>query len=111
VRQKRRIKVWGVDDDTGKYIRCWRCGFIVDTTKSLGNPDRNGIVLLDFPVPYTDAPGMEGYDNASYSQATLDFFGGLGVIGTAVEEGVTDYYTPRESIAAQGCPMCGLTNF
>ncbi len=139
---KRRIKVWGVDQDTGKYIRCWRCGFIVDTTKSLGNPDYTGIVLLDQYSQVTDfvtmnttgtavgnaklshvsAPNMEGYNNATYQQATLDFFGidmtavTLASIdqapGMVAGQGATAaYYTPRQSISAQGCPMCGLCNF
>ena len=114
----------------------------MDTTKNLGNPDYTGIVLLDqyaqttsFPTANTTgptigqaklaavvAPNMEGYDNAAYSQATLDFFGiDLTVVtqasidqapGMTTGQGATAaYYTPRQSVSVQGCPLCGLTNF
>jgi hypothetical protein len=95
VRHKRRIKVWGVDEDTGRFIRCWRCGFIVDTTRALGNPDYTGVTLIDAYAQVTNfntantsgtsvanasfshvgAPNMEGYRNNVYQVATLEFFG------------------------------------
>ena len=34
--KRRVIRVWGVDEDTGKYQRCWNCGFIVDMTRYQG---------------------------------------------------------------------------
>ena len=111
--RKRRIKVWGVDEDTGTYIRCYRCGFIINVDSNLGNPDYTGIILQDFPIPAdgggSSAPHMEGFNAAAYTMSTMD---SLSSIGTALAIGAhnTDFYTPRISIAAQGCPLCGLTN-
>ncbi len=106
-KKKRRIKVWGVDEDTGKFIRCWNCGFIVNTERDLGDPENSGIVLQDVVIPDLPPPHMEGVDDTQYTQMTLDT---LDQIGTMVDPNVKAYYTPRASISIRGCSLCGCTN-
>jgi hypothetical protein len=55
-RQKRTIEVPGSLEDSGKYFRCWNCGFI-------NNVERNqlGEVSGSIPITYTDTDGNTKY--------------------------------------------------
>ena len=110
VPRRRRIKVWGVDEDTGKWQRCWNCGFMVNVDRDMGNPDRSGIQLYDNPhADVGGPPHQPGINDQLYVMATIDAPTGL-MGSTAVDPNVTSYYTPRESRAVAGCKFCGCTN-
>jgi len=105
--RKRTIRVSGSFEDRNKYIRCWNCGFIVDTERDLGDSERSGNYETD-AVVYAQ-PLNFGGTNPISSMDRLD------TIGTIIKNGpdgnpITDYYTPRLPEVAKGCPLCGCTN-
>lgn len=106
-KRKRKIKVWGVDEDTGKYIRCWNCGFIVNVDRDLGDPDRNGTVFSDVVMADLPPPHREGYDDQQYVTAMSDT---LDMKSTLIDPAQDIQYTPRLSTVVRGCPLCGCTN-
>jgi hypothetical protein len=106
-KRKRTIRLKGSFEDKGKYIRCWNCGFIVDTDRDLGDPERSGCYQTDATV-YAQTLGMGG----SNVESTLD---GLDMIGVLIQNDntgspITSYYTPRLPEVSKGCPLCGCSN-
>jgi len=98
----------GVDEDKGKYIKCWNCGFIINTQRGLNIGDGSGVTITDFPNPdldlkfmgrvlsiYWDTPFIIGYmPKNDKPDGNPDF----------------DIYTPREAEVIGGCPFCGCKN-
>ena len=57
---KRRISVYGEREDTGKWWRCWNCGFINDIDRSpvdTGEFGRTGVSVKT----YVDTDGITKY--------------------------------------------------
>jgi len=123
--RSRRLK--GTHEDSGRWVKCWHCGFPVDTTRVSLGPG-NGVGHVDFPrasvwdndtdneVSYTDAT-MPGEDIVSSGDpmTTVAVLDGLAMAGVVIENGadgepITDYYTPRKAVVHSGCPFCGCRN-
>ena len=106
-KRKRRIAVPGSFEDTGKYIRCWNCGFIINVDRDMGDPERTGNYETDMIVA-AQSPVGSGDD----IQLGLDTLSMVGVLLIDGPDGnpVTDFYTPRIPQVARGCPLCGCTS-
>lgn len=106
-KRKRTITLKGSFEDRNKYIRCWNCGFIVDTDRDMGDPERSGCYQTD-AVVYAQTLAMGG----SNVESVID---GLGIIGVSLRndnagDDIERYYTPRKPEVSKGCPLCGCTN-
>lgn len=102
-KQKRRIKVWGADEDTGKYIRCWNCGAIVDVDRDLGDPDKSGLTYAAVTIPDVQPPHDDGRDERRYDIMLATWN------GTPGDGGNSDYQA-KTSTVVRGCWLCGCTN-
>jgi hypothetical protein len=104
----RSRKVPGKFEDAGRYIKCWRCGFPVDTTRNI-----------------TGHGSGNQYEDTIYEEIEIRMSGdpdrllltidSLSMGGVILEEGadgsgITDYYTPRKSVSYGGCALCGTKN-
>lgn len=107
-KRKRTIRVPGSFEDKNKYLRCWNCGFIVNTERDLGSSDRDGNYQEDFAVEGVSVAGSG--ENPVLGMDTLD---GAGIILENGADGdpITDYYTPRVPKVSHGCALCGVTSF
>lgn len=99
-RHRRSKQLYGSFEDSGKWYKCWNCGFPFDISKHAFGSGK-GTSCEDFPVTYEEMGhstvlGVEG--NASIMQNGAD--------GTAI----TRYYTPRKATVIGGCPFCGCKN-
>jgi hypothetical protein len=106
-KKRRRIVLQGSFEDTNKHIRCWNCGFIVDTERDMGDPGRTGNYETDMVVSTQPRTGS-GLDTNIYGDT-------LNMVGTLIANGpdgnpVTDYYSPRIPQVSRGCPLCGVSN-
>jgi hypothetical protein len=113
-RHKRSYRVWGAEEDRGRYLKCWNCGFLIDTTKtpvivseSSGlrysdavNPDEN--LGAEFRQPITGTP--TGYWDNPFQIGLAPLNGPDGTPNTVFT------YTLRTVESVAGCPFCGTTN-
>ena len=106
-KKKRRIALPGSFEDSGKWVRCWNCGFIVNVDRDLGNPEKAGNFET---VQILEAVSPVGSGNdPSIGLDVLD------QVGTCVKNLSGDiapdsYYTPRVPQVSRGCPLCGCGN-
>ena len=96
-------------DDSGIWIRCWNCGFPINTTTTNLNTDADGVQCVDFPY---EEPTKTRRGTTDYTTATLD---SLDMVGVALQTGpdgnpITGYYTPRKVDIVSGCPFCGTNH-
>jgi len=99
---RRSQRVHGAEEENGKYIKCWNCGFIVDTTRDLGSSDSSGVSVVEAD---SDSYPYEG------SMCSLDYpsmIGDVDLLDGGGTERVT--YSPKFSSVSRGCPFCGTTN-
>lgn len=82
-RHRRSVRLPGAEEDTGRYLKCWNCGFLIDT--------KLGLV------------GGEGHGN-NYSQP-----GTNDTITTSLVTGYT-YEAYDIDTAIGTCPLCGTAN-
>jgi hypothetical protein len=106
-KRKRTIRVPGSFEERNKYVRCWNCGYIVNTERDLGSSDRDGNYSEDFPVY-----GVAVANSGNSPLLGLDTLNNIGIIlqNGADATADTDYYTPRMPKVSHGCPFCGVTN-
>jgi hypothetical protein len=102
-RKRRSVNLYGSFEDSGKWYKCWNCGFTLDISK-VSTGSGNGTACEDFSIPITDY----------IHDATLSL-DRIGVAGVILENGadgdpITRYYTPRKAIVTGGCPLCGTKN-
>lgn len=107
-RRRRSKQLSGSFEDHGKWIRCWNCGFIINLDRDLGDPERSGNYQTEVIIP-SPSPAGSG-------TTPLSMFDSLSMIGNMIGldntgSAITDYYTPRNSEVAKGCPLCGTNNF
>lgn len=108
---RRSKTLYGSFEDSGKYIKCRICGWIVDTTRDLGSSEGTGNYSSDFPVPSEPIGCVDGDYSVAVAQSTLDTVRN-GFIGTVIKndsdgDPITVYYTPRQPSVTRGCPLCG----
>lgn len=102
----------GNGEDSGKYYRCWNCGFTVDSTRDSigGEHSGSGDNHLDFHEP------AFGAKDTSDDLNSLSVLGGdIGHFEVALEN-VGDGTTEKirhdfKSDMTGGCPMCGTYNY
>lgn len=105
-KQKRTIRLQGSFEDRNKWIRCWNCGFIVNTERDLGDPEHAGTYQTDVNV---DSPNPMG--SGTDPIITIEGLNTIGLIENGKDgEPITDYYTPRNPLVNRGCPFCGTNN-
>jgi hypothetical protein len=104
----RSKEVFGSFEDSGKYIRCWNCGFLVDTTRNISGRG-SGKQYEDFSPSETEVNSSGDADKITL---TIDTISMEGVILENGADGnpITDYYTPRKVVVYGGCPFCGTKN-
>uniref|UniRef100_A0A6M3JL02 Uncharacterized protein n=1 Tax=viral metagenome TaxID=1070528 RepID=A0A6M3JL02_9ZZZZ len=107
-KRKRTVRVPGSFEDKNKYLRCWNCGFVVNTERDLGSSDRDGNYQEDFAVVGQSVTGSG--DSIVLGMDTLDMVGIILKNG-ADGDPITEYYTPRVAKVSHGCALCGVTSF
>lgn len=106
-KRKRTIRLKGSFEERNKYIRCWNCGFIVNTERDLGDPAYSGCYQND---PIVSAHST--VENGIAPVVTMERVDMVGVLIINGQDGdpVNDYYTARNPLVSRGCPFCGCTN-
>jgi hypothetical protein len=122
----RTIPLRGLDEDKGRYFRCWHCGFICDAKRdALGGPEERHGMTSEFY--YQTYPQSTGNARGLFSSFSLDEEGANSGIalarmcriqemchigmeadadGTAKKIRLT--YSPK---VGSGCPACGCKNW
>lgn len=104
----RSKKLPGSFEDSGKYIKCWNCGSVLDVTRNISGTG-SGVRYEDFPIEDLDVRSSGEPKDITLTMDTLS------MEGVILEDGadgssITDYYTPRKAIAFGGCWLCGTKN-
>jgi hypothetical protein len=106
-RHKKSKRVIGSFEDYGRYLKCWNCGFLIDTKRGLGAGDGSGIQVTDFPTPESQVDLAEPIRLYWDSPVAIGLGDKLGLDGTPDR---SDVYSPRKAEAFAGCPFCGTRN-
>ena len=110
-RHKRSYRIWGAEEDRGRYIKCWNCGFLIDTHRGLNVSDTNGnsytqTVGSNNSIPI--APPDSVYVNE------IQQYQGSFVVGSGNDKVSIGMMTPAViysiDTSVGACPMCGTTN-
>ena len=106
-KHKQSRHLFGSFEDKNRWIKCWNCGFVIDTQR-LSKSDQMVFSVTDYPFENTDV----ALSDELSVKITMDE---IDMVGTMLQNGpdglpVTDYYTPRICKPAKGCPMCGTVN-
>jgi len=107
---KRTLALYGEKDDTGKYYRCWNCGFICNVDRDsldTGEFGGSGVTVLDF-AEINIGPQL-GDDATSLLLVWEDSFVML-KIGQD-DESVVNYRHNQYPYVIGGCPLCGCKNY
>lgn len=108
---KRTLPQYGERDDSGKYYRCWNCGFMCDSERdSLGGPDEgSGLSHTDF------SSASHGSQDTSDSLNSVIVLGGINHSHVAMEldsDGNTKSVKHDfQSVSGVGCPFCSSLNW
>jgi len=106
LRKKRTIPIYGEKEDTGKYFKCWNCGFICNVGRdSLGDGD--GRAYLDSPEIAGDSFGSQ--DPLSVELILDDLFTILQ--NDANGNPITSYRYNQYPAGSGGCPLCHSQNY
>lgn len=110
-RHKRSFRIWGAEEDRGRYIKCWNCGFLIDTHRGLSTSDTNGnsytqTVGSNNNIPTTPSNKLYSHDIQDYQGSFVSGNGNdkvsIGMVTPAV------IYSIDTAVGA--CPLCGTTN-
>jgi len=85
-RHRRSVRLPGAEEDTGRYLKCWNCGFLIDTKLGLSGGDGHG-------NSYSQPGGDDANDTISTS---------------IVEDYEYEAYNIDTAIGT--CPLCGTAN-
>ncbi len=103
-RQKQTLPLWGANEDTGKYFRCWNCGFICNRERDqvgLGS----GVNVLDFPGYNPDLQTGTEQGIAILEDNHVCMRNGPDNLPDSVQR--HDHYPD----VVAGCPFCGTKNW
>ena len=116
---RRSRRVWGAEEDTGRFLKCWNCGFLIDTHLGLSTGDGSGLSYGDRAL-YTDRirPSADRYFPSDLrGGVTQLYWDNPFILGTIPKNGMdgtpasVSTYTPRLVDVAPGCcPLCGTRN-
>lgn len=101
--RKRVMK--GSHEDSGRWVRCWNCGFPIDLTKLQVYERGEG-------KSYQEIVGVSGPVDPSNRFLTMEVINMADVLMKLDASGstTTDYYTPKKVLVKSGCPQCGTHN-
>ncbi len=104
-RHRRSYRVWGAEGDRGRYLKCWNCGFLIDTHRGLSTSDTSG-------NSYSQPAGNDivSVDVTSGSSPILPdtvYWDTPFEIGLILRDGYV-IYSIDTSVGA--CPLCGTSN-
>ena len=98
----------GTFEDSGRWFKCWNCGFVFDINKIGGNPDQDSRYQTEAIYP-AYSPTLCGDSLAILIDGVLPDETGtlmeLGPDGTPRE-----IYSTKVHHVANGCPSCGCAN-
>lgn len=110
-RHRRSFRIWGAEEDRGRYIKCWNCGFLIDTHRGLNTSDTNGNSYTQTVGSNnnieTAPPDVVQAHNIQYYQGS--FAAGSGNDKVSIGA-VTPYIVYSIDTAVGACPLCGTTN-
>ena len=107
-RHRRSRRLPGAEEDRGRWIKCWHCGFRIDLHSNLGLGDGSGIEVTDVAAPSDNVDESVPWVVYNETPFTLGLLLRNGPSGDP--DFVTDVYTPRLATAFAGCPLCGCRN-
>jgi hypothetical protein len=102
-RTSRKMK--GSHEDSGRWIKCWNCGFPIDLTKLHVSKQGDGKSYSDAKTP-SEPCGTKDITLTIETVNMADVLIKTGADGNPI----TDYYTPRLCTVTSGCPCCGTHN-
>lgn len=105
-REKRTIRIHGSFEDSGRYQRCWNCGFVVDMTR-IGGSGNGGATTVSYSIPSMIESG-KGDKVLSIAMDTLNALGVLMENGPSGDPREVPEHVMSEIVA--GCPSCGCSN-
>lgn len=107
------------EEATKRFIKCWHCGFIIDTELGLSPGDGSGVSVGDRAAYTDEIPPKETrlIDKELSAISTRLYWDSPFMLGLLCENGpdgtpASIYpYTPRVvDIASGTCPLCGTRN-
>lgn len=107
-KQAKSIPLKGKGEDSGKWFRCWNCGFTCNIDREDSSGSTAGDNHLDFSSPALgfvengDTDRMIVLDGFSFYHTILEHVAD-GTAETIVHEHITN--------VTKGCPFCGTTNY
>lgn len=106
MRKRRSTSVKGKFEDAGRYVKCWRCGFHVDTKRVVQSTEES------YFMPEIISPVLSG--NPELVKLYIDKYNMVGNAGELNIDGTlkTDYYMPKKAVVNSGsmCAFCGTSN-
>lgn len=113
-RRSRRIPIRGYNADTGRYFRCWNCGFICNKDRDLlGDNDSQPGTVYTVYTPPADAT-IAGSGDPLAVISVMDSISSMGVSLATDTDGssITATTSPiLYDISGTGCPFCHSLNW
>lgn len=110
-RQKYVMPLWGAYEDTGKYFRCWNCGYICDVDRDgydRGEGGSSGVIVKDFAEVSNPTYGFE--DDLA-AMCTNDDDAHIALRNGFDGEAITVYRHNHYPVIGGACPFCGTRNW
>lgn len=109
-KRKRTVPIWGADEDTGKYYKCWNCGFRCNSSRDKSR-DSVGYVAKDYARINTLTDYIRGTDSKSLRLCldTIDTTHHLMELD-AESNPVTISRNFSQTVSGE-CPFCGCKNW
>ena len=106
-KQKKTIRLYGENEDAGKYYRCWNCGFICNIDRdSLGDGD--GLTHTDF---YISSYGSHDSSSPLNAFVVLDGINEGHVLLKSMADSSTEPIYHELQTGGNGCPSCHTLNW
>jgi hypothetical protein len=110
-RHRRSYRIWGAEEDRGRYIKCWHCGFLIDTFRGLNVSDTNGnsytqTVGSNNSIPTAPPDKVYVHEIQEY-QGSFDGVSGNDKVSIG---SMTPYIAYAIDTSVGACPLCGTTN-
>jgi hypothetical protein len=103
-RHRRSTRIFGAFEDRGRWLKCWNCGFLIDSNLGLGAGEGSGVLVTDAPTPNPSFVGQ-----GEPLQCLLDDPFEVGLVPSSTAD-PADVYSLRKTEVFAGCPFCGTRN-